>query len=203
MTGIAASAGALALALSYVTMFMGRFAAALRAGVAQTLATALAAVAQGWALHSAPLCIAALLLCLLNGIALPLALRRLIGRAIVPRSIAWRCGFVASAATAVVMVAASVAGAMRLTQGEQFDLLALGLSILLLGFLLPALRSHPLLPALGLLASQNGLLLAACVIPGLPPSALLLAAVPLVPAIVVASICLHDGSRPDLASPCA
>jgi hydrogenase-4 component E len=203
VTGVAASAGALALSLSFATIFLGQFAAALRICVVQALVIALAAVAQGWALHSASLCIAALLIFALNGIALPLALRRVIGRAIVPRSIAWRCGFAASAAAAVVLVAASVAAAMRLTQGEQFELLASGMSILLLGFLLLALRSHPLLPALGLLASQNGMLLAACVIPGLPPSALLLAAIPLVPAIVVASVCLHDGRRPDLASPCA
>ena len=202
MTGVAASAGALALSLSFATLFVGQFAAALRVCVAQALAIALAAAAQGWALHSASLCIAALLIFALNGIALPLALRRVIGRTIAPRSIAWRVGFVASAAAAVVMVAASAAAVTRLTQGEQFEVLTAGLSILLLNFLLLALRSHPLLPALGLVASQNGISLAACVIPRLPASTLLLAAIPLVPAIIVASVCLHDRSRPDLASPC-
>ena len=144
-------AGALALSLSFATLFVGQFAAALRVCVAQALAIALAAAAQGWALHSASLCIAALLIFALNGIALPLALRRVIGRTTVPRSIAWRVGFVASAAAAFVMVAASAAAVMRLTQGEQFEVLTAGLSILLLSFLLLALRSHPLLPALGLL----------------------------------------------------
>jgi len=90
---------------------------------------------------------------------------------------------------------------MRLTQNGQFDPLALGLSILLLGLLLLALRSHPLLPALGLVSSQNGVVLAACAIHGLPLSALVLAAVPLVPALVVASVWLHDENQPCPASP--
>ncbi len=201
MTGVAALAGALALSLSFAALCAGRIGAVLRVCALQALAAALAAGAQGWAQHAASLYLAALLAFALNGLALPLLLLRLSGRTTMPSPIRWRYGFVVSVAAAFALVAASVAAVMRLTEGEQFELLALGLSVLLLGMLLLALRSHRLLPALGLLSSQNGLVLAACAIPGLPPSALLLAVVPLVPSLVVMSVWLHDRNRLAVAPP--
>jgi hydrogenase-4 component E len=201
MTGAAGLAGALALALSFVLLFAERIDTVLRVCALQAVAAAVAAGAQGWAEHTATLCFAALLVFALNGMALPLMLRRLARRTTLPSAAGRRCGFAISATVAAVLVAVSVAGAMRLTQSGQFDPLALGLSILLLGLLLLALRSHPLLPALGLLSSQSGVILAACGIPGLPVPALLLAAVPLVPALVVASVWPHDGSRQALTPP--
>ena len=201
MTGAAGLAAALALALSFVLLFAERIDTVLRVCGLQAMAAAVATGAQGWAEHAAPLCFAALLVFALNGMALPLVLRRIAERTTLPSAVGRRCGFAISALAAAVLVAVSVAGAMRLTQNGQFDPLALGLSILLLGLLLLALRSHPLLPALGLVSSQNGVVLAACAIHGLPLSALVLAAVPLVPALVVASVWLHDENQPCPASP--
>jgi hydrogenase-4 component E len=203
MTGAAGLAGALALALSFVMLSAERIDTLLRVCALQAMAAAAAAGAQGWAEHTAQLCFAALLVFSLNGMALPLVLRRLAGRTTLPSAAGRRCGFAISTLASAVLVAVSVAGAMRLTQSGQFDPLALGLSILLLGLLLLALRSHPLLPALGLLSSQSGMVLAACGIPGLSVPALLLAAVPLVPALVVASVWLHDTELPALAPPWA
>jgi hydrogenase-4 component E len=203
MTGAAGLAGAMALALSFVLLFAGRIDTVLRIGALQAMAAAVAAGAQGWAEHAASLCFAALLAFALNGMALPLVFRRLAGRTTMPSAAGRRRGFAISATAAAVLVAVSVAGAMRLTQSGQFDPLALGLSILLLGLLLIALRSHPLLAALGLLSSQSGMILAACAIHGLPLPALVLAAVPLVPALVAASVWLHDADRPSLAPPWA
>jgi hydrogenase-4 component E len=201
MTGVATSAGALALTLSIVTLFAGRFGTALRICMLQALAVGLAAAAQGWARHSASLCLAALLVCTLNGLGLPMALRRLVAGTATPATIGWQCGFAPSASAAFVLVAAAVAGSMRLADGEQCELLALGMSIVLLGLLLLAVRSHRLLPVLGLLVSQNGMVVAASAIPGLPMSVLLLAAVPLVPSLAVASLWLHDPDRLALAPP--
>jgi hydrogenase-4 component E len=167
------------------------------------VAVALAAGAQGWARQDASLCVAALLTFAFNGLVLPLALRRLIERANKGSSIRWRCKFTASTAAAFALVAASITAAMRLVDGEEFELLALGMSILLLGLLLVAVRSHRLLPALGLLSSQNGVVLTAGAIPGLPLSALLLAAIPLVPSLAVASLWLRDRNRLAAAPPWA
>jgi hydrogenase-4 component E len=201
MTGAAGLAGALALALSFVMLFAERIDTVLRVCALQAMAAAVAAGAQGWAEHAATLCFAALLAFALNGLALPLVLRWLAGRTTLPSAAGRRCGFAISALAAAALVAVSVAGALRLTQSGRFDPLALGLSILLLGLLLLALRPHPLLPALGLLSSQSGVVLAACGIPGLPLPSLVLAVVPLVPTLVAASVWLHDGNRLALTPP--
>lgn len=202
MTAVTTLAGALALILVFVALFTGRLGAALRICMMQAAAVALAAASQGWARHAVSLGLGALLALALNGLAL-VALRRLAGRATMVPSIGWRCGSAVSASAAFALVAASVAGVMRLADGQQFELLGLGMSIVSLGLLLLAVRSHRLLPALGLLASQNGMVLAACAIPGLPISVLLLAVVPLVPSLAIASLWLHDRGRLAVAPPWA
>jgi hydrogenase-4 membrane subunit HyfE len=196
MTAVAVLAGASALTLSFVALFTARIGDALRLCMLQAPAAAVAAMAQGWARHDAALGVATVLALALNGVALPLAVRRLIGRASAPASIGSECRPAASAAAGIVLTAAALAGAMRLSAGGQSDMLAVGLAVLLLGLLLPAVRSHRLLPALGLLSSQNGAVLAAGAIPALPASLLLLAALPLVPALVVAGVWLHERDRP-------
>jgi hydrogenase-4 component E len=197
--GAATLAGALALSLSLAALFAGRIATVLRICALQAMAAALAAVGQGWDRHVASLYIAALLTAALNGFAMPLALRRMLGQAIIP-SVALRCDVIGSAAAAFALVTASVA---TLTAQEHLELVPLGLSVLLLGLLLVAFRSHPLLPTLGLLSAQNGLILAACAIPGLPPPLLLLAAVPLIPSLCLASVWLLDRNQMDVTAPWA
>jgi hypothetical protein len=90
MTGIAALAGALALSLSFALLFAQRISPLLHIGTVQALAAALALGALSWAQHDAALCVAALLALALNGLALPLALRRLIERAATSYSVRWR-----------------------------------------------------------------------------------------------------------------
>ena len=201
MTGVATLAGASALSLSFATLFAGRIDTALRVCVLQALAAALAAGAVGWVRHAPLLYCVALLAFVLNGLVLPLALRRMTGHAILPPTVRLRCGFLGSSGMAFALVAVSVAAVMPLTGGQDPEMLALGLAVIQLGLLLLAVRSHDLLPGLALLSSQNGLVLTACAIPGLPPSILLLAAVPLVPSLVVTSAWLHDRNRLDLAQP--
>jgi hydrogenase-4 component E len=203
MSGFASALGALALTLSFATLFARRIAAVLALCTLQAVWVALAAGAQGWARQDASLCLAALLAFALNGLALPLALRRLAARASTRPSIGRRYGSVPAVTAAFALVAASLAGAMRLADGEPFELLALGMSVMLLGVLPLAARAHRLLPALGLLSSQNGVVLAACAVPGLPASILLLAAAPLVPSLVVIDLWLDDRSRLAVAPPWA
>jgi hydrogenase-4 membrane subunit HyfE len=201
VTGVATLAGASALSLSFATLFAGRIDTALRVCVLQALAAALAAGAVGWVRHAPLLYFVALLAFVLNGLVLPLALRRMTGHAILPPTVRLRCGFLGSSGMAFALVAASVAAVMPLTGGQDPEMLALGLAVTQLGLLLLAVRSHDLLPGLALLSSQNGLVLTACAIPGLPPPILLLAAVPLVPSLVVTSAWLHEQNRLDLAQP--
>ena len=65
-------------------------------------------------------------------------------------------------------------------------MVAVGVSVTLLGLLLIVARSHALAPALGLLSSQNGLVLVAGAHPDVSLPAALAVAVPLIPALVLA-----------------
>jgi hydrogenase-4 membrane subunit HyfE len=59
-------------------------------------------------------------------------------------------------------------------------------AVALLGLSLIGLRSHALLPVVGLLSSQNGIVLVAAAQPALARPMALAVAVPLVPALVLA-----------------
>jgi hydrogenase-4 membrane subunit HyfE len=201
LTAIAVLAGALALSMSLAVLVIGRIDSALRFCALQALAAAVAAEAQGWVWNASSLHLAGMLALAMNGVALPLAFHRFIKRTSEPLSFGHRHGLIASLAASVALITTSVAAAIAVARGERFELLALGLSVLLLGQLLLALRTHRLLPALGLLSSQNGVVLAVCAIPGLPPSTLLLATVPLIPSLVLASICLCGLNRPVVGPP--
>lgn len=124
-----------------------------------------------------------------NGVAIPLALRRMPHQSAMPPVIAHHCGAVASWLAVVVLLLAAMAIFSRLGPG---DALALGASVVLLGLLLVVQGSHPLAPSVGLLSSQNGCLLVASAIPGLPLEVLLVIALPLVPAMALADAWLRQ-----------
>jgi hydrogenase-4 component E len=201
MTAAAGLAGAAALALSCAMLFTARIDAALRLCSWQAAAVAVAAGARGLTMPSAPLAIAAVLALALSAVVLPFVLRRVVGDARLSQAIVRRGGVAAATAALVVLVASAMAGALRLSQTAEVEQFAPGLAMLLLGLLLMALREHPAVPALGLLSAQNGVLLAACSVrdPSLP--ILLLAAIPLVPALVIAGERLTGDSHSPAASP--
>jgi hypothetical protein len=122
----------------------------------------------------------ALLACALNGVALPVALARRDGATLLTR----RRGAVVSGAAALGLVSATVAGMAQAGTGGMAAVV--GVSVALLGLLLLMLRSHGLAPALGLLSSQNGLVLVAGAHPHVSLPAALAVAVPLVPALALA-----------------
>jgi hydrogenase-4 membrane subunit HyfE len=196
MTAAAGFAGAAALALSCAMLFAARIDAVLRFCSWQAAAVAVAALAQGLAVRSAALPIAAVLAFALSAVGLSLVLGQFVARASLSQVIARRGGVAASTAAVVVLVVAAMTGALRLMQIAEVELLAPGLAVLLLGLLVMALQTHPAVPALGLLSAQNGVLLAAWSAPGLTVPILLLAAVPLVPALVIAGEWLLADNHP-------
>jgi len=120
----------------------------------------------------------------LNGLVLPLAIARannvtilsLRGNAL----LSW----------AVTLALLVVTGLIFAKVGAD-GLVAAGVSVALLGPLLIVLRSHALAPALGLLSSQNGLVLVAAALPDVSLPAASAAAVPLIPALVLAETWLR------------
>jgi hypothetical protein len=115
----------------------------------------------------------------LNGVVLPLAIARMTGATMLTLRgnaiLSW-------AATLALLV---VTGLIFVKIGAD-GLVSAGVSVSLLGPLLIVLRSHALAPALGLLSSQNGLVLVAGAIPDVSLQAAFAVAVPLVPALVLA-----------------
>lgn len=114
---------------------------------------------------------AAVLVVALNGIAMPLALRRAT-EAPAPRGmLSW--------AAALGLLVVAIAVLVKLGAG---DVMALGTAVTLLGLLM----AHGA-PNLGVLSAQNGLVVVASAVPGLSPQALLVVAIPVVPAMLLAN----------------
>ena len=120
----------------------------------------------------------------LNGVALPLAIARMNNATL----LTLRGNAILSWAMTLALLV--VTGLIFAKVGAD-GLVAAGVSVALLGPLLIVLRSHPLAPALGLLSSQNGLVLVAGALPDVSLSAALAVAVPPVPALMLAIIWLR------------
>jgi hypothetical protein len=114
----------------------------------------------------------------LSGVALPVAIARTNSAAL----LTLRGNALVSWAAATVLLLAAAAG---MTKAGTGGMVAAGTSVALLGLLLVIARSHVLAPALGLLSSQNGLVLVAGAHPGVSLLAALAVALPLVPALVL------------------
>jgi hydrogenase-4 membrane subunit HyfE len=177
-------AGSFALLLAVALLCARRIATALHLCALQALLASVAFAARGWEFSAIALAAFAL-----NGAALPLALQRLAERRALSPVMAMRHGMVAAWLAALSLLVASAA---IFAQGTPGGVLAVGSSVMLLGLLLVVQRAHPLAPALGLLASQNGVLLFAAAIPDLPAVTLLAVAVPLVPAMMMANAWLRQ-----------
>jgi hydrogenase-4 membrane subunit HyfE len=119
-------------------------------------------------------------------------LQRVLERPGMASAFAMRGGDVVSWISALVLLIAAVATFTQVRVGGATDALVFGASIALLGLLLVARRPHPLVPALGLLSSQNGLILVAGATADLPLPALLVVVVPLVPALLAANAWLRQ-----------
>jgi hypothetical protein len=169
------AAGAAALLLSVALLCVRRIDTAVQICALQALCTA---VALGEAAAAV-----AVLAFALNGVMLPLVLVRMNGASMpAPRGNALLVGAVAMALLVVILSVAAKLGA-----GE---VVAAGVSVTLLGVLLAVSRSDGW-AVLGLLSSQNGLVLVAGANSDLSRMAVLAVAVPLVPGLVLAGMRLR------------
>jgi hypothetical protein len=169
------AAGAAALLLSTGLLCVRRIDTAARICVLQALC---AAMALGEAAAAA-----AVLAFALNGVMLPLVLVRMNGAAMP----ALRGNALLVWAMAITLLIVIISVVAKIGASES---VAAGLSVTLLGVLLAVLRSDPW-PALGLLSSQNGLVLVAGANPDLSRTAALAVAMPLVPGLVLVGMRLR------------
>ena len=159
------------LLLSFVLLYQRRIGAVINAFAMQG---ALLALAAAWAAHaqSAPgLYVTAVLAMAAKGVLIPLALHGIVRRLDLHRTVETALGIGPSLVAGVALVALSILVVLPATEGVRAlarENLALALSVVLLGMLMMISRRNAISQVIGLLSLENGLILAAIGVGGMP-----------------------------------
>ena len=163
--------GGAVLLLSFVLLYQRRIGAVINAFAMQGT---LLAFAAAWAAHTqgAPgLYLTALLALAVKGVLIPLALHRLVRELNLHRTVETALGIGPSMIAGVALVGLSILVALPATEGARAlarENLALAMSVVLLGMLMMITRRNAISQVIGLLSLENGLILAAIGVTGMP-----------------------------------
>ena len=163
--------GGAVLLLSFVLLYQRRIGAVINAFAMQGT---LLAFAAAWAAHAqgAPgLYLTALLALAVKGVLIPLALHRLVRELNLHRTVETALGIGPSMIAGVALVGLSILVALPATEGARAlarENLALAMSVVLLGMLMMITRRNAVSQVIGLLSLENGLILAAVGVAGMP-----------------------------------
>jgi hydrogenase-4 component E len=159
------------LLLSFVLLYQRRVAAVINALALQGALLALAAAWQGWVQGAAELYVTAAIAFAAKAVLIPLALRTLVRRLGLHRTVETALGIgptliagVALVGLAILVVLPSTAGARILARED----LAVALSVVLLGMLMMITRRNAITQVVGLMSLENGLILGAVGVAGMP-----------------------------------
>ena len=178
--------GGAMLVLSFVLLYQRRLTAMIHVYALQSLVLAAAAAWQGLAQGATPLYLVALIALAAKGVAIPIALRRILDRANIRREIETALGIFPSIILGLALVALAI---LVVPPGGLRESLAFALSVVLLGMLTMIARRNALAQVIGFLSLENGLILAAVGIEGMPLVAELSIAVLVLLACVVCGVC--------------
>jgi hydrogenase-4 component E len=160
------------LLASFLLLYQRRVAALVAVLAAQGALVALAAAWLGLVRGEAHLFATAAITAAVKAVLVPLLLRAIVRRLDLDRAVETALPIGASLAIGVGLVALSVLVVLPATAGSAGALarvdMAMALSVLLLGILMMATRRTAIPQVVGLIAVENGLLLAAIGIAGLP-----------------------------------
>ncbi len=163
--------GGAMLLLSFVLLYQRRVQAVINAFAMQGAVLAMAAAWQG-AMQSAPeLYLTALVAFTAKAVLIPLALRAIVRRLNLHRAVETALGIGASMMAGVAVVALAILVALPITTGARAiarEDLALALSVVLLGMLMMITRRNAISQVVGLMSLENGLVLAAVGVAGMP-----------------------------------
>lgn len=185
------------LLLSFVMLYQRRIGAVINAFAVQGAVLAAAAAWQGWVQGAPGLYVTAIIAFGAKAVAIPLALRLLVGRLGQHRAVETGAGIGGSLLAAIGLVGLAVLVVLPVTAGGASPLarvdLTIALSVVLLGMLAMIARRHAVSQVIGLLSLENGLILAAVGVAGMPlvvelSTAALVLMVALVAAVVVFQI---------------
>ncbi|MCQ4161303.1 hydrogenase-4 component E [Roseomonas sp. GC11] len=155
----------------FVLLYQRRLAAMTGAFAAQGALLALAVAWQGFIQEEPGLFISALVAAAVKAVLIPLALRAFILRLGLQRRVEPGLGIGASLIAGVALVALACLVVLPATAGAAALLredLAIALSVVLLGLLMMVTRRHAIGQVVGLLSLENGLVLAASGVQGMP-----------------------------------
>jgi hydrogenase-4 component E len=163
--------GGIMLLISFTLLYQRRVAAVINALAMQGAVLAAAAAWQGFVQGAPQLYLTALIALVAKGVVIPLALRILVRRFNLDRTVEVALGIgvsmiagVALVALAILVVLPTTGSAKALTRED----LALALSVVLLGMLMMITRRNAILQVAGLMSAENGLILAAVGVTGMP-----------------------------------
>ena len=159
------------LLLSFMLLYQRRVAAVVSVLAAQGAVLALAAAWQGFVQGAPQLYLTALIAAVAKAGLIPLALRWMIRRLALARGVDAALGIGPSLMAGVALVALAIMVALPITTGAQAlarEDLAIALSVVLLGMLMMITRRNAILQVIGLMSLENGLVLAAVGIAGMP-----------------------------------
>ena len=163
--------GGAVLLLSFVLLYQRRIGAVINAFATQG---ALLALAAAWAAHAqgAPgLYLTALLALTVKGMLIPLALHRLVREMNLHRSVEAALGVGLSMTAGVALVGLCILVTLPATESVRplaRENLALAMSVVLLGMLMMITRRNAISQVIGLLSLENGLIMAAIGVAGMP-----------------------------------
>jgi len=163
--------GGAVLLLSFVLLYQRRIGAVINAFAMQG---ALLALAAGWQAHAqgAPgLYLTALLTIAAKGVLIPLALHRLVRELRLHRTVETALGVGPSMVAGVGLVGLAILAVLPATVGVHTlvrEDIAFALSVVLLGMLMMITRRNAISQVIGLLSLENGLILAAIGVAGMP-----------------------------------
>jgi hydrogenase-4 component E len=163
--------GGAMLVLSFGLLYQRRITAVINIYAMQAVILAAAAAWQGHVQDAAQLYLTALIALSAKGVAIPLALHNIVRRLQIHRSVETALGVFPSMALGVGLVALSILVVLPTTIESHAltrEDLALALSVVLLGLLMMITRRTALTQVIGFMSLENGLILAAVGVQGMP-----------------------------------
>jgi hydrogenase-4 component E len=168
---LAHALGGVMLLCAFSLLSQRRLAAMISIYQIEAIFLTLAAFWQGFAQHATELYLTGVITLVIKAIIAPIALRRIVRRFAMIRAVetAMPVGLsmilgVALIGVAVLVVLPTTMNSVTLTRED----LAISLSIVLLGLLVMTTRRNALSQVIGFLSTENGLVLAAIGMPGMP-----------------------------------
>ncbi|MBI4967678.1 MAG: hydrogenase-4 component E [Rhodospirillales bacterium] len=163
--------GALVLLLGFQLLYQRRIAAVIRSFAVQAAALALAAAWQAYIQDSPHLYITAAIALVFKAMIVPFALNWLVVRLGIHKTVETALGIGPTMMIGVALVALSIVLVLPVTQNASAltrENLALAMSVVLLGLLMMITRRNAVSQVVGFMALENGLILAAVGVKGMP-----------------------------------